>query len=1564
MDRAFTGLASFLHGGGAMGERIRSHDWCATPLGPPDNWPQGLRFAVRLMLATQHPVLVAWGGDRTLLFNDAYAAALGSTCPAGLLGAPGRETPLWRRVGAAADAVFAGEGEVWHESVPIPAPSTCGGTDGAYWNCSYSPIDDAAGVGGVLVICTETTRAVRAQMRQQFRLALDDALRGLDDPGVVIATATEMLGRHLHVQRCGYAEFDAAGEIVTIEKDWTDDVMPSARGTWRIADFGQALVDALLAGKAVRIEDVLDDPAYDEKTAAAHMAVGGMRAGLSVPIHKEGRLAAGLFVHQTTPRHWTDDDEELLRNVAERVWQAVEQARTQAELREGRAVLDFMLESARIGDWDLDLVNDTARRSLRHDQCFGYTEPVEEWGFETFIQHVHPEDRDDIARQFREALEELKDWHFECRVVWPDSSVHWISAHGSIYRTAEGKPTRMLGIVSDITARKRAETLQAAQRRILELAVQESSLATILDSLLRAIEAEAQSGMLGSILLVDRDGHHLRHGAAPSLPDDYVKAIDGVRIGPNVGSCGTAAYEMSPVFVSDIAQDPRWADFRDLALSHSLRACWSLPIMSTRGAVLGTFAMYYREPREPSQADLELVDITIRSAALVIERKAAEAALRDSEARFHFALDAASAVGTWDWDVRNDRVYADRRFAELYSVDPEKAAAGAPVAEFIDAIHPDDTDRVAEEIQRSLAAASDFRAEYRVVGRDGSVRWVLARGHSYNDRGEPARFPGVVLDITERKRGETYRQALIELTDQWRDMTDPADIAFAAAEMLGTTLEVSRAGYGTIDTAAETVTIERDWNAPGVRSLAGTLHFRDYGSYIDDLKRGETVVFADAETDPRTAGTADALKAISARAIVNMPVSEQGGLVALLYLNHRTVRTWTEAELDFVREVAARTRTAVERARGTRALHESEALFRGLAEATPGFLWTANASGAVEYVSQRWAEYSGDGEGRALGAGWATFIHPDDRERTWSIWSAALEHGHLYEAEFRLRRQDGVYRWWLVRAVPLRSEVNAAVRWIGSAADINEIVQAREVLARSREQLERAVEERTAERDRLWKLSRDPFLIADTDGRWLSVSPGWTELLGWSEQEMLGRSPEWMEHPDDRDRTREMIAQLAGGARTVRYENRFRARDNLFRWISWTAVSEGSLIYAVARDVTAEKEAAAALRQAEEQLRQGQKMEAVGQLTGGIAHDFNNMLAVVISSLNLLERRVGIEDDRARRFLEAAVDAARRAASLTQRLLAFSRQQPLRPEPVDVNRVVTGMKDLLRHSLGVDVRLETILADELWRTHIDPNQFENALLNLAVNAGDAMPDGGRLVIETRNAAIDPIRDEVGITAGDYIVVTVSDTGSGMSAEVIARAFDPFFTTKSVGKGTGLGLSQVYGFVRQSGGHVKIESEVGNGTTVTVYLPRLLQEAEPVTENETAAGFPEAGSQEVVLVVEDDDAVRQTSVDALEELGYRVLEADGAAAALRLLDSHPEIALLFTDVVMPEVNGAELAEEALRRRPGLKVLMTTGYARNAAERVSLSDPAVPLIRKPFTLDNLAGKVREALSAPAT
>jgi PAS domain S-box-containing protein len=395
-----------------------------------------------------------------------------------------------------------------------------------------------------------------------------------------------------------------------------------------------------------------------------------------------------------------------------------------------------------------------------------------------------------------------------------------------------------------------------------------------------------------------------------------------------------------------------------------------------------------------------------------------------------------------------------------------------------------------------------------------------------------------------------------------------------------------------------------------------------------------------------------------------------------------------------------------------------------------------------------------------------------------------------------------------------------------------------------------------------------------------------------------------------------------------------------------------------------------ARQKVEETLRQTQKIEAVGQLTGGIAHDFNNLLTIIVGGLEAIGRQISTlpvspAASRIVRARDMALQGAHRAVTLTSRLLAFSRQQPLAPQALDANKLVAGTCEFLRRTLGEAVALETVLAGGLWQTFVDSNQLENAVLNLALNARDAMPNGGKLTIETANCYLDeayvgeiaePVRH------GQYVMIAVTDTGSGMDKATLEKAFEPFFTTKEVGRGTGLGLSQVYGFVRQSAGHVKIYSEASEGTTVKIYLPRYQGESDSVKIKDVASDAARAIGKETILVVEDDEALRGYTTESLRELGYRVLEAASGAAALEILGKDNDIDLLFTDVVMPGgINGRQLADDIARSRPMLKVLFTTGYTRNAIVHHGRLDPGIHLISKPFSFQELATRVRARLDA---
>jgi PAS domain S-box-containing protein len=665
-----------------------------------------------------------------------------------------------------------------------------------------------------------------------------------------------------------------------------------------------------------------------------------------------------------------------------------------------------------------------------------------------------------------------------------------------------------------------------------------------------------------------------------------------------------------------------------------------------------------------------------------------------------------------------------------------------------------------------------------------------------------------------------------------------------------------------------------------------------------------------------------------------------------------------------VHDITARKSSERALAESEARLRESEARFRKLADLSPAMTWFGQVDGTLSYLNNAWYEYTGLTPEESLPDGWARILHPEDTDRLLLDWDTARHNGSSYETECRFLRHDGTYRWFQIQAMPLRDAAGEITGWLGNSHDIHDSKIAQQALRELNGELETRVAERTAERDRMWRLSSDIMLVARFDATIIAVNPAWGTVLGWTEEELLEKRFLELVHPDDREPTAAVMERLSQGIRVLHFENRYRHKDGGYRWLSWTTVPDENFIHAVGRDVTAGKAAAEELEQAQEQLRQAQKMEAVGQLTGGLAHDFNNLLTSIVGSLSMMRARIAQgRADALDRYLDVAQSSANRAAALTHRLLAFSRRQKLDPKPTDVAMLVASLEDLIQRTVGPGIVVETAMAADLWTTLCDPNQLENALLNLAINGRDAMPEGGCLTIKTKNMPLGDARAarQRGLNPGDYVMVSVTDTGIGMAPEILDRVFEPFFTTKPQGRGTGLGLSMVYGFAQQSGGHARITSKLGQGTTVRIYLPRYLGALPDQAGSPEPDGMQEVQSGKTVLVVDDEEGIRMLATEALEELGYEAMEAGNGAEALRILQSGKPLDLLVTDVGMPGgMNGRQLAEAARAQRPDLKILFITGYAENAVFGNAPLDPGMQIIIKPFTMDILAARIRTMIS----
>ncbi len=616
----------------------------------------------------------------------------------------------------------------------------------------------------------------------------------------------------------------------------------------------------------------------------------------------------------------------------------------------------------------------------------------------------------------------------------------------------------------------------------------------------------------------------------------------------------------------------------------------------------------------------------------------------------------------------------------------------------------------------------------------------------------------------------------------------------------------------------------------------------------------------------------------------------------------------------------------------------------------------------------------------AVGQAVDLFFTPEDRAaaRSGAEMRSALAEGRAQDERWHLRR-DGSRFWASGEMMPLRDEDGEHLGFLKILRDRTE-----------KRQLGQALEESEARFRGTFEQAAVGAAHVALDGRWLRVNARLCAMLGYSEGELLARTFQDITHPDDLSADLDNArALVAGEIETYSMEKRYVCKDGALLWINLTVslLRDGGGLpqhfISIVEDVSARKEAEEALRrlnlvlearveartrelmQAEEKLRQSQKMEAVGQLTGGLAHDFNNLLTGISGSLELMQARIAqgrVHD--VDRYVIAAQGEARRAAALTHRLLAFSRRQTLDPRPTNLNRLVAGIDELVRRTVGPAVTVELVAAGGLWATLVDPNQLENALLNLCLNARDAMPEGGRLTVETGNRWLDARgARERELAPGQYVSLCVSDTGSGMAPEVMARAFDPFFTTKPIGLGTGLGLSMVYGFARQSGGQVRIYSEPNQGTMVCIYLPRHAGAADDL-QADAAVLVPElarSGQSKTVLVVDDEPTVRMLVTEVLEELGHVAIEAADGAAGLRVLRSDMRLDLLITDVGLPDgMNGRQVADAGRAVRPGLQVLFITGYAENAVVGHGHLEAGMHLLTKPFAMDALASRVREMVA----
>lgn len=872
----------------------------------------------------------------------------------------------------------------------------------------------------------------------------------------------------------------------------------------------------------------------------------------------------------------------------------------------------------------------------------------------------------------------------------------------------------------------------------------------------------------------------------------------------------------------------------------------------------------------------------------------------------------------------------------------------------------------------TLAADAVLDLQYDIARPDGPFEqrwWNALNVPVLNERGEVEAIIHQATDVTQQRRAERALRVsearlrfLDRLAEGTQPLSDATEVMAVTTRLLGEHVGVAVCAYADMEPDQDGFTIRGDWTAPGAPTIVGTYSLADFGDRaVRELRAGRPLVLRDtlAELGPEQAAL---FLQLGLRATVCMPLVKEGRLVALMAVHAAEPHDWTPDELSLVADTVQRSWAHIERTRSQAGLRESEARFRSAVQAVQGVLWTNDVAGRMTGDQPGWESLTGQTRDQYQGFGWTKAVHPEDAQATEEAWLAAVAARRTFVHEHRVRRSlDGAWRVFSVRAIPAIGDDGTVREWVGVHTDVTDQRKAEAGLRDLNETLERRIAQALAERKLLADIveGTDAFVqVLDANFRWLAINRAATvefERIYGVRPRIGARMPDLLEHMPEHRAAVEAVwgRALAGEEFTEVGEFGDPARDRRAYEMRYNTLrgpgGERIGAYQFVHDVTERLQEQRRLAEAEAALRQSQKMEAVGQLTGGVAHDFNNLLTIIKSSTDFL-RNPALPDERRRRYVEAISDTVDRAAKLTGQLLAFARRQPHKREVFDVAGRVRAMVEMLGTIVGSRIDIVADVPPEPCFVETDAAQFDTALVNMAVNARDAMQEEGTLTIHVRAVDGAPRIRGKAASAGPYVAIAVADTGVGIPPNSLSRIFEPFYTTKEVGKGTGLGLSQTYGFVKQSGGDIAVDSEVGRGTTFVLYLPEVARPAEAIDEQ--AALDPEPpreGHGRRVLVVEDNAEVGAFSTQLLQDLGYDTTWAANADEALRLIKDVKGFDAVFSDVVMPGMGGVELAREIRRRHPNLPVVLTSGYSHVLAEE---GRHGFELLQKPYAAEELS------------
>jgi PAS domain S-box-containing protein len=1519
----------FLSGGGEMAARFRAHDWTTSPLGHPRYWPQALRAIVALMLNSRFPMFVAWGPDLAFLYNDGYVPIFGGKHP-DMLGRPFKEawSEIWDDITPLIDSALAGH-PTYNEDLHLVMQRN-GYPEDTWYSFSYSPVYGEDGtIAGMFCACTETTERVKAEA------ALRDSearVRALADhlPGAVvyqIATDAEGQGRKFIYLSRRYEDITGIPTAELLET-------PDAAYKLIHEDDRERL--ALAEEQSIRTMEPLDIE---------------LRYRLGDEV-RWGRVISA-------PRRQPDDT---------LIWDGVQiditdQKRAlealQASEEQSRGVLENMGEAFALLDRDLRILSmNTEALRLENrpaDAVIGKTH----W-------EAHPDADPVLGELYQQAIREQKAVALDHAYVWPDGRSTWIGMR------AYPVGNKLAVFYQDITARKLAEQRRHA---LLELSD------TVRDLTDPADIAFASAEMLGRTLNVSRAGYGTIDKEAETIfiERDWnapgIKSLAGTLYFRDYGSYIEQLKQGVTVAFADAEKDPRTSANADALKAISAQAVVNMPV-TERGNFVALLYLNHECAREWTDHELEFIQEVADRTRILVERRRNEAALAESEERFRQIANTAP-VPMWVTLLDRTRGFVNDAYLEFLGVDYETALA----FDWRTILHPDDHDRVVAESVAGEASLQPFELEARYRGGDGEWHHLRSRSKPRFDAdGNHIGFIGVAHDITEERNAQ---HRLMESDARFRfldwlavatqEQDKPEDVMAAATRMLGEHLGVDICAYADVEADNDTFHIRRDWTRRGIKSIVGSYSLDTFGAIAAAAERGgQALVIRDmlAELGEEEAAT---FTSINIAATICLPLVKHGKLTAMMAVHSTKPRDWTDAEVSLVREVAERCWAHIERVGAHAVLRESERRFRDQFENANDFIFTTDLDMVLTSCNPAVAAALQRSTDELIGTRISDYTPP----KTWALNQKMLADklagkGDATRYEVEVFDRQGERMTWEINSRLMRDEAGRPLGLHAIARDVSERNRDQQLIEEARHRAETEAAKQSAILGQL----AEGVIIADAEGRITFINDAARKLHGVAELNVEPSAYAETYHLFREDGAPYPSEELPLARAVLRGETVRDARWRIRRPDGTDVLAignaqpvtgpDGETIGAVLtiRDDTARHAAEIALRelnetleervmqrtqeleQAQEALRQSQKLEAMGQLTGGVAHDFNNLLTPILGSLDLLHRR-GIGDERERRLIDGALQSAERAKLLVQRLLAFARRQPLKPVSTDIRDLIANMAELVSSTCGPNVRVSVHVDDGIEPALADPNQLEMAILNLSVNARDAMPDGGRLTLSATSEQVTG-NGPAGLAPGRYIRVSVADTGTGMDEETQRRAIEPFFSTKGIGRGTGLGLSMVHGLASQLGGALTISSTCGLGTNVELWLP---VSNSAVEAEAPAAPLPPAEAKAgTVLLVDDEALVRASTADMLHELGFAVIEADSADAALALVARDLQFDLLVTDHLMPGKTGVDLALALQQDRAELPVLIVSGYA----ETDSLPQ-FFPRLTKPFRQADLAAAI---------